>query len=196
MLSRKRSITIAIADTRGRFVYVNKALADALGYKPEEVVGRTFMEFLHPEDRFKIMRLFLRIIALKRQPRALEFRVVCRGGLVRYFVSKPTRFTVGGKTLGFQALMTEITELKKMEARLRETNRRLEMLLENAMEGITIVDPKENIVFANKAFAEMLGYDPKELHGVSLLKFVDNEGLRKISQETEIRKRGLLAVTS
>lgn len=71
---------IAIADTGGCFVYVNRALADALGLQPNEVIGRTFMEFLHPEDRFRIMRLFLRIITLKRQPRALEFRVICKDG--------------------------------------------------------------------------------------------------------------------
>ncbi|MEM2546889.1 MAG: PAS domain S-box protein, partial [Candidatus Bathyarchaeia archaeon] len=105
-LVENAALPIAITDTRGRFVYVNRALADALGFQPEEVVGRTFMKFLHPEDKFRVMRLFLRIIALKRQPRALEFRVVCKGGQVRHFISKPTRFIVGGKTLGFQALMT------------------------------------------------------------------------------------------
>ncbi|MEM3613061.1 MAG: PAS domain S-box protein [Candidatus Bathyarchaeia archaeon] len=192
-LVENAALPIAISDTRGRFVYVNRALADVLGCQPEEVVGRTFMEFLHPEDRFRVMRLFLKIIALKRQPRALEFRVICKGGQVRYFISKPTRFIVGGKTLGFQALMTEITELKRMEARLKETNRRFEMLLENAMEGITIVDPDENIIFANKAFAEMLGYSEKEIQGMNLLRFVDEKGLRKITEETKARRKGLVS---
>ncbi|MEM3609115.1 MAG: PAS domain S-box protein [Candidatus Bathyarchaeia archaeon] len=192
-LVENASLPIAISDTRGRFVYINRALADALGFQPEEVVGKTFMEFLHPEDKFRVMRLFLRIIALKRQPRALEFRVVCKGGQVRHFISKPTRFIVGGKTLGFQALMTEITELKRMEAQLREANRRFKMLLENAMEGITIVDPNENIIFANRAFAEMLGYNEEEVRGMSLLKFVDEDGFRKISEETEARRKGLVS---
>jgi PAS domain S-box-containing protein len=192
-LVENAALPIAITDTKGRFVYVNKALADALGYLREEIIGRTFTKFLHPEDRLRVMRLFLRILLLKRQPRSLEFRVICRGGQVRYFMSKPTRFTMGGKTLGFQALMTEVTELKKMEARLRETNRRFEMFLKNAMEGITIVDKEENILFANRAFAEMLGYDEKELHGVNLLKFVDEEGFRKIKAETEFRMKGLVS---
>jgi PAS domain S-box-containing protein len=95
--------------------------------------------------------------------------------------------------LGFQALMTEVTELKKMEARLRETNRRFEMFLKNAMEGITIVDPNENIIFANKAFAEILGYDEKELSGMNLQRFVDEEGFKRIRKETEVRRRGLVS---
>jgi len=151
------------------------------------------MEFLHPEDKFRVMRLFLKIIALKRQPRALEFRVVCHDGQVRYFMSKPTRFTVGGKTLGFQALMTDITELKRLEQCLIETNRRFEMFLRNAMEGITIVDQFENILFANKAFAEMLGYKERELQGINLRKFVDEEGSKKIDEEAAIRKKGIVS---
>jgi PAS domain S-box-containing protein len=192
-LVENAALPIAIADTRGRFVYVNKALADALGRRPEEVIGRIFMEFLHPEDKFRVMRLFLKIIALKRQPRALEFRVVCHDGQVRYFMSKPTRFTVGGKTLGFQALMTDITELKRLEQCLIETNRRFEMFLRNAMEGITIVDQFENILFANKAFAEMLGYKERELQGINLRKFVDEEGSKKIDEEAAIRKKGIVS---
>jgi PAS domain S-box-containing protein len=192
-LVENAALPIAITDTKGRFVYVNKALADALGYLREEIIGRAFTEFLHPEDKLRVMRLFLRILVLKRQPRSLEFRVICKGSQVRYFMSKPTRFTVSGKTLGFQALMTEVTELKKMEARLRETNRRFEMFLKNAMEGITIVDPNENIIFANKAFAEILGYDEKELSGMNLQRFVDEEGFKRIRKETEVRRRGLVS---
>jgi PAS domain S-box-containing protein len=192
-LVENAALPIAITDTKGRFIYVNKALADVLGYLREEIIGRAFTKFLHPEDRLRVMRLFLRILLLKRQPRSLEFRVICKGGQIRHFMSKPTKFTMGGKTLGFQALMTEVTELKNMEARLIETNRRFEMFLKNAMEGITIVDANENILFANRAFAEMLGYGEKELHGVNLLKFVDEEGLRKIKAETEFRRKGLVS---
>ncbi|MEM2568061.1 MAG: PAS domain-containing protein [Candidatus Bathyarchaeia archaeon] len=89
--------------------------------------------------------------------------------------------------------MREITELKRMEARLKETNRRFEMLLENAMEGITIVDPNENIIFANKAFAKMLGYSEKEIQGMNLLRFVDEKGLRRIAEENKARRKGLVS---
>ncbi|MEM3566399.1 MAG: PAS domain S-box protein [Candidatus Bathyarchaeia archaeon] len=192
-LVENAAMPIAITDTHGRFIYANRALADTLGFHPKEIVGRTFMEFLHPEDRGRIIRLFLRIIALKRQPRVLEFRVVRRDGQVRYFMSKPTRFTIDGKTLGFQALMTDITELKRLETCLTETNRRFEMFLKNAMEGITIVDQDENILFANKAFAEMLGYKEKELRGISLRRFVDEEGYKKIIEETKVRRKGIVS---
>ncbi|MEM2118225.1 MAG: PAS domain S-box protein [Candidatus Bathyarchaeia archaeon] len=183
-------VGIAISDLRGRLKYVNKALADLLGYSVFELLNQPFKNFIHPADRGKVMRLFLRIIVLRREPGHLEFRAVRKDGSVLDLWSKPSRFIVNGKTMGFQAIIVDITELKKMEKKLREANRKLEMLLETAMEGITIADANDNLSFVNKAFAEMLGYKQEELIGTNLRKLVDEEGFEKIRKETESRKRG------
>jgi len=184
-------VGIAISDLRGRLKYVNKALADLLGYSVSELLNQPFKNFIHPADRGKVMRLFLRIIMLRREPRQLEFRSVRRDGSVLNLWSKPSRFIVNGRTVGFQAIVVDITELKMMEKKLKETNRKLEMFLETAMEGITIVDSNDNLSFVNKAFAGMLGYEKEELLGANLRKLVDKEGFEKIRKETEARKKGV-----
>ncbi len=184
-------VGIAISDLRGRLKYVNKALAELLGYFVPELLNQQFKNFIHPADRGKVMRLFLRIIMLRREPRQLEFRSVRRDGSVLNLWSKPSRFIVNGRTVGFHAIIVDITELKMMEKKLKETNRKLEMLLETAMEGITIVDSNDNLSFLNKAFAGMLGYEKEELLGVNLRKLVDKEGFEKIRKETEARKKGV-----
>ncbi|MCL6579023.1 MAG: PAS domain S-box protein [Candidatus Bathyarchaeota archaeon] len=184
-------VGIAISDLRGRLKYVNKALAELLGYSVSELLNQPFKNFIHPADRRKVMRLFLRIIMLRREPRQLEFRSVRRDGNVLNLWSKPSRFIVNGRTVGFQAIIVDITELKIMEKKLKETNRKLEMFLETAMEGITIVDSNDNLSFVNKAFAGMLGYEEEELLGANLRKLVDKEGFEKIRKETEARKKGV-----
>jgi PAS domain S-box-containing protein len=184
-------VGIAISDLRGRLKYVNKTLADLLGYSVSELLNQPFKNFIHPADRGKVMRLFLRIIMLRREPRQLEFRSVRRDGSVLNLWSKPSRFIVNGRTVGFQAIVVDITELKMMEKKLKETNRKLEMFLETAMEGITIVDSNDNLSFVNKAFAGMLGYEKEELLGANLRKLVDKEGFEKIRKETEARKKGV-----
>ncbi|MDH7477476.1 MAG: PAS domain S-box protein [Candidatus Bathyarchaeota archaeon] len=189
-LCENAAVAVAITDTKGRFKYVNKAMVDLLGYSVEELFGRPFKFFLHPEDRAKITRLFLRIVVLRRQPRDLEFRALRKDGSTLYLWSKPTRFMINGKTVGFQAIMVDVTKLKEVEKKLMETNRRLETIFETASEGMMTVDENENITFVNRAFAEMLGYHAHELIGVNLRKFVDEESFQKIRRQTEIRKRG------
>ena len=84
----------------------------------------------------------------------------------------------------------DITERKKLEESLEATKRRLETLLETAVEGITIVDTMDNLTFVNKAFNDMLGYGGDELLGRNLRELVDENGFREISRQTKTRKKG------
>jgi len=181
---------IAISDLKGRLVYVNKALADLAGYSINELQDQPFKKFIHPDDRGRVIRLFFHIMLLKRSLRSLEFRSLRKDGRVLTLWSKPSRFIVNGKTIGFQAIVVDITELKEMDKELRQTNRKLETILETAMEGIATVDPEENFVFVNKAFAEMLGYKENELQDINIRKLVDEVEYRKIRKETAKRRRG------
>jgi PAS domain S-box-containing protein len=171
-------------------MYVNQAFADMLGYSKRELLGRQFIDFLHPSEKGRITHLFLRIILLRRQPRNFEFRALHRDGHVLHLMSRPTRFVVNGKAVGFQAIIMDITERKEMEKYLEETNRKLQMLFETAMEGITIVDASENLTFVNKAFANMLGYREDELIGMNLRKLVDEKSFNEIGRQTEYRRKG------
>ena len=64
------------------------------------------------------------------------------------------------------------------------------MLIENVIEGISIVDPEENLIFLNQAFADMSGYKKDELIGVNLRKLVSEEDFKKIRRQTHIRRKG------
>jgi PAS domain S-box-containing protein len=190
VFAENSALGVAVADLKGRLKYVNSGLAELLGYSIKEMVNRPFKDFLHPADRWKVMHLFLRIIALRRQPGYLEFRAVRKDGSALYLWSKPYRFMVDGKTVGFQAILVDVTRLKETERKLAETNKKLEMFLKAAMEGITITDPNDNLTFVNKAFADIVGYTERELLGLNLRKIVDEENFQKIRRETETRKKG------
>jgi PAS domain S-box-containing protein len=76
------------------------------------------------------------------------------------------------------------------EAQMKETVQKLQTIYQNAVEGISYVDPEENIVFANKAFADIVGYEQDQLAGMNLHKIVDDENWAKIRSETERRRQG------
>jgi PAS domain S-box-containing protein len=76
------------------------------------------------------------------------------------------------------------------EARTKETIQKLQTIYQNAIEGISYVNSEENIVYANKAFADILGYEQDQLTGMSLRKTVDDENWAKIKSETERRRHG------
>jgi PAS domain S-box-containing protein len=192
-LVENAAVAIATTNLKGRFTYINQALADLLGYSKQELMGYAFKEFLHPDEKGRVTRLFLKSILLRRDLRNFEFRAMHKDGHVLYLMSKPTRFVVNNKTVGFQAVIVDVSERKEIERNLLQTNKKLEMLFETAMEGISIVDEKENITFVNKAFADMLGYKEEYLIGSNLRKLVDEKNFKEIERQTEARKKGIIS---
>jgi|GEM_PF-616058 len=76
------------------------------------------------------------------------------------------------------------------EAQMKETVQKLQTIYQNAVEGITYVDPEENIVYANKAFAGTVGYEQEQLAGMNVRRLVDDENWAKIENETKRRRQG------
>jgi PAS domain S-box-containing protein len=81
-------------------------------------------------------------------------------------------------------------EKRFAEAQMKETVQKLQTIYQNAVEGITYVDAEENIVFANKAFADIVGYEQDQLAGMNLRRIVDDENWAKIESEMEHRRQG------
>jgi PAS domain S-box-containing protein len=162
-LVEEAALAMAVADTKGRLTYVNKATVDMLGYSTSQMVGQPFSNFLYPEDKGKIMRTFLKAIVLRMQPRLLEFRLVHKDGHVIHVMSRPTRLAVDGKTIGFQAIIIDITERKKMYQQLRESEAKYRELFETSIDGIATSNMDGRFTDCNQACQRMLGYSLDEM---------------------------------
>jgi PAS domain S-box-containing protein len=105
-------------------------------------------------------------------------------------VGKSSNLAARMSTTGKDELSELGRDINSMLSRLEQTTKRFGALLETAREGIVAVDPNENITYANRAFANMVGYEPDELMGLNVLKMLDEEGVKKVTQETDSRKKG------
>jgi PAS domain S-box-containing protein len=114
------------------------------------------------------------------------------------------RFEVGGKYAnasyrmavfpsaeGITVLGTDITEQKKTEEALRESEGKYRNIVETANEGIWTLDADVRVTYANNKIAEMLGYSPEEMIGKHGTYFVDDEYKKYTELRTEKRKRGI-----
>jgi PAS domain S-box-containing protein len=134
------SVPIGVIDLTGGLTYVNKALADLGGYTIRELIGRTFMEFLHPEDRERVLSAFMGGVFTSKEAPEIEFRAIHRDGHVLHLLSKPTRFEIGGETVGFQAIIMDITERKRMEQVLRDSEERYRELADSITDVFFALD--------------------------------------------------------
>jgi hypothetical protein len=140
---------------------------------------------------FTVLGTGLAIILSRRLTRRLQFLAE-----VATHVAGPGREVriravgcreVAALSVALNRLSREITAERR---RYAESERRYRTLIETMSEGFVIVDRQENIVYANRRFAEMLGLPQGDVKGRKVGEFLDEENQERIKRETEARRQG------
>jgi PAS domain S-box-containing protein len=187
-LFENASDAIYILDTHGKFVAVNHKAEELTGFKREDFIGKSFRKIIPIKSLPKTVKGFLDVIRGKPIRLELELKTAAKGTVPVEVTSAP--LIINERAVGTFGIVREITERVLIEKELRATSKQLEMVLETAMEGVTLVDSEENLTFVNRAFADMLGYEEDELLGMNLRKLVDEESFKELRRRTEARKKG------
>jgi PAS domain S-box-containing protein len=111
-------------DARGVYTYVNRKSAELLGYDPEEMVGKTPVDFVSEEGRSRIVRDFRSIVRSKKPFARWETASVCKDGrvIVRETSGVPF-FHADGRIGGYRGIDRDITERRRAEEELQMAER-------------------------------------------------------------------------
>ncbi len=175
----------------GVFISINQAGAEILGYKsPEEVIGMKVKDiYVNPDDRRKIVE------KLTKEGIWKSFASLCKrknGDL--FYLERTSNLVTDekGKPIRIDGIFRDITERKRLEAELQESELHHRQLMGSLKEGIYHCEPAEDGVFTwiNQAGAEMLGYNsPEEVIGTRVNDAYVNPDDRKELLETLIKKK-------
>ena len=156
-------------DEEGVTTFVNGHMAEMLGYAPGEMVGVPLFAFMDEEGRASTREKLARRRSGIREEH--EHKLTRRDGAVVW-----TRMSVspimdeGGEYRGAIALVTDITERRRVEAELREATTRFQHLFESTSDAVAFFDVKTfEILDANDAALELYGYSWDELAKVPIV---------------------------
>lgn len=115
----------------GVFTFVNHAVVESLGYTPAELVGRPFLEIVHPEDRpvqKKVVENRLGGMPCEDHEfeRAVEVRLVAKSGEVKFFRIRGFAVLEDCRVISAQGIAIDITADKKLDEQLRKYSAELE----------------------------------------------------------------------
>ena len=145
-------------DANGFFTVCNPVASRITGYSQEELIGKHFLELIHPEYKRPAERFYGLQFVKKIPETYYEFAAVSKQGDTIWFAQRVQAVMEGDTIVGFQAICRDVTELKKAQMALGESEQRYRQLIELAPDGIYVrVD--EQCVFANPAMAAMLGVE-------------------------------------
>jgi len=189
-------ITLQNFNLKATFTYVSPSMKNTTGYEPEELLGKSPFDFIHPDDRKKLFSLLKEYMNAKVKKLLTGKESTITERIEYRFKDKERNwrdFQSTGNIVGNQLLFItrDITESKKSEEIIKQSEKKYRTLFEN-MPGVYYrADRKGNIIMVNPPGIKLLGYNlPKEIIGKNLAKdfYYIPEDRKKFLKELEKKK--------
>ncbi|MDY6950753.1 MAG: PAS domain-containing protein, partial [Thermodesulfobacteriota bacterium] len=149
-------------DDKGTVTYISPVVESIMGYKPSEIVGRSFTKFLHKEDLPRMVKQFQRVISGHREPS--EYRLIAKSGDPRWVRSSSRPVFEGNRLAGLQGVMTDITDQKQMEEARKETEEKYRLVSKNIPVVVysALPDASSTNLFISGSMEDLTGYSGKD----------------------------------
>ena len=157
---------IFAVDENGLLTYFSPVIESIAGYNPSEVIGRSFTEFIYPEDLPAVLNNFGRVLA--QQPEPLEYRIQTKPGKIVWVRTSSRPIIVGGKAVGLRGMMTDISGRKHVEAALRASEAELRALFGAITDVILLLSAEGRYLKIAPTDPSYLYRPPAELVGKKL----------------------------
>lgn len=142
-------------DETGRLTYVNKFALDKFGYTPEEFEkGLSSLQMVVPEQR-KLAMENIKVSILGKHL-DLEYTMQCKDGRTFPAIINSSPIIHNGYPVGLRGIIVDISERKKMENALQQSEQLLRSLVDNMLDATLILDWSGNVLFANNAAAKLV----------------------------------------
>jgi PAS domain S-box-containing protein len=148
-------------------------LQTMFGIPSDEILWQVgdFYSYVHPEDREEVENV-LTDARKRRKPFIGEFRVVRVDGATRWVASRGEFDSEAAGARRMRGMAVDITERKVIQERLKESQNRLESIVQSAMDAVIAIDDDQRIVVFNPAAEKMFGCPEQDAIGTSIDRFI------------------------
>ncbi|MFX0182120.1 MAG: PAS domain S-box protein [Candidatus Hodarchaeota archaeon] len=158
--------------------YVNPSIAKITGYTIEELLNTPFTKYVHPDILPILIKRYEKRMAGQNVPSIYETRLISKDGSVLEVEINAGLITYHDRPADL-VIIRDITERKRIDVALRESEEKYRILVERANDGIVIIQDFL-LKYVNPTLAEMLEYSPKEMLDSPFLEFVHSDVLPEL----------------
>jgi len=197
--ARYRNIIETIQDgyfeinLNGRYTFVNDVICKYLQYSRKKLIGMDPLLYQTPEKYEKYSKIFNKVYKTGKPVKSLEMEVIRKDGTIQISeVSISLTKNAKGEPSGFRGISRDITERKKMEDAIRQSEEKYRTIIETIQDGYMEMDLAGNYIFMNDVVCGHLQYRQEELTGQNYGKFLTQESAQTTLRAfSEVYKTGI-----
>jgi PAS domain S-box-containing protein/putative nucleotidyltransferase with HDIG domain len=177
----------------GEFTYTNPAMETILGYRPEEITGKYFVNITKKEDVAKYIKSFKKVRDQKQTLKEEIGILLHKDGTERYFsISSAPNFDSEGNFIGLVGTFKNLTDIRKSEMELKISLEKLQSAMSSTIDAISIIvesrDPytaghQKRVAQLAVAIAEKLGLSEERINFIRMGSLIHDIGKIYIPSE-------------
>ena len=162
--------------------YESPSAERILGLKLEELIGKSVLDLIHPDDREKVIKTFRRLAKHPAQAVPAVIRLLHKDGTWHIMEGTANNLlnnpTVNGIVINYR----DVTERQRAQEALKQREEHFRVMIENSLDDVAILDGKGNIIYQSPSIERVLGYKPEEHKGKNYLEFVHPDDMAYVTE--------------
>ena len=157
-------------DIAGNFTFFNDSLCGILGYSRDEMMGMNNRQYMDKENAQKVYQAFNQVYTTGEPYISFDWEIVRKDGIKRFHESSVSLIRDSkGERIGFRGISRDVTDRKRAEEALRESEERYRLVVENSNDIIwTFGLSSMTFTFASRSVERILGYPVGTARGMTL----------------------------
>ena len=174
----------------GKHVFVNEAYCEYFGFRREEILGHRFKPKI-PDEDIEQVKYFFASLTPEHPDDIIEHRIIMPDGAIHWQRwSDHAIFDSSGALVEFQSVGHDITEKKRIEEELFESEKKYRTLFETTGTATVLLDNEGIICLANSEFERLSGYSKDEIENKKTwMEFVVREDLHRMINLHSLRRQ-------
>ena len=179
-------------DLNGNITFVNKRITDITGFQPDEIISRNYSSLVTADWVNVITEKFRKQFQIRKPECCLEFPLKVKSGDMIWVEQSSVILSENGEPKGFQCLVKDITEkrrveqeLKKIEEEREEYQFRLQSILDNTPLIVFIKDLEGKYLLANKSYKDAFNLTKEQIIGKTDFDLVPEEYAKRYKEIDE-----------
>lgn len=170
-LVKQSAALISVVDKNGFYKYVSSSALKLVGYQPEELLGKTALEYIHNDDLHIIKSAFL-LLNTKKEVEAPPFRFRTKNGHWKWLEAIFTNVMDDEHINGYVIDARDITLRKEAQGSLEKSHSFYSSVYKNHPDAVFTLTPEGIFEQINSNVCRILSYSKKEIIGEHISKFI------------------------